>query len=115
MWPSSWLDLLADTNTGLTDLRLSSNKMAIEGSPWLGQILKYCQCLVHLDIAGNDVDEVSCASIRTLKCSLAHMHILVIFWCAYMSEALSALCSKFGLRVYVYLVLPIGLCVLGSC
>ena len=63
---------IADTNTGLTDLRLSSNKMAIEGSPWLGQILKYCPCLIHLDIAGNDVDEVS--YVKACVQSPAHMH-----------------------------------------
>ena len=38
--------------------------MAMEGSPWLGQILKYVPNLVHLDIVGNDVDEASSCSVR---------------------------------------------------
>ena len=41
-----------------------NNRMAIEGSPWLGQILKYLPNLVNLDIVGNDVDEASSSSVR---------------------------------------------------
>ena len=61
---ADYLSLQIDTNTGLTDLRLSSNRMSAQGSPWLGQILKYLPNLTALDIAGNDVDEVSSGAIH---------------------------------------------------
>eukprot|EP00277_Geminigera_cryophila_P005605 CAMPEP_0179414124 /NCGR_PEP_ID=MMETSP0799-20121207/5486_1 /TAXON_ID=46947 /ORGANISM="Geminigera cryophila, Strain CCMP2564" /LENGTH=281 /DNA_ID=CAMNT_0021186685 /DNA_START=303 /DNA_END=1149 /DNA_ORIENTATION=- len=38
--------------------------MAIEGSPWLGQILKYLPNLIKLDLAGNDIDETASSSLR---------------------------------------------------
>jgi hypothetical protein len=45
--------------------------MAVESSPWLGQILKFCPNLIHLDVAGNDVDEGS-SQVFTKACVRLH-------------------------------------------